>query len=136
MPSTATGREARLSVKVRRAHHANDLSGQVILVVEGDPTVAFQLRSNLEPALAQVVLACDVAEAWRCLASFPISAAVIDYRRGQDGRLELATDLRARGITVLLIARDPLPSHFDAPIITGPVPASEVVQRLKAMLGG
>src|SRR3954447_24899913 len=74
------------------------LTGRTILVVEDEPLIALELRSLLEDAGAHVFAATQLAYALR-LADHPdLSAAVLDYRLGQEDVEPLCRRLAQRGI--------------------------------------
>ena len=57
-----------------------NLAGQTILVVEGEPLVALDLRAALEQAGAEVVEARNAAQALARIGEFNFTAAVVDWR--------------------------------------------------------
>src|SRR5437868_4279040 len=57
-----------------------NLAGQTILVVEGEPLIALDLRTALEAAGAEVMVARNATEALARISEFDFAAAVVDWR--------------------------------------------------------
>jgi CheY-like chemotaxis protein len=74
------------------------LSGHSILVVEDEPLVALDLRETLEGAGAYVFAATQLSAALQLAGHPDLSAAVLDYRLGDDDSAAICSVLERRGI--------------------------------------
>jgi DNA-binding response OmpR family regulator len=78
---------------------AGALDGARILVVEDDFLISTEIDSILADAGATVVGPCHtLAQAERLIAGSHISAAILDFRLGDDTTLPVAEQLHRRGI--------------------------------------
>lgn len=75
------------------------LNGARILVVEDDFLISTELDTILADAGAMVVGPCrTLAQAERAIADNRISAAILDFRLGNDTALPIAAQLRDHGV--------------------------------------
>ena len=74
------------------------LSGRSILVVEDEPLIALDLRESLESAGAYVFAATQLPHALQLAGHPDLSAAVLDYRLGQENSAPICSLLEQRGI--------------------------------------
>jgi CheY-like chemotaxis protein len=74
------------------------LSGQSILVVEDEPLIALDLRQTFESAGAYVFAATQIPHAVQLAGHPDLTAAVLDYRIGQDNSDVICTVLEQRGV--------------------------------------
>jgi DNA-binding response OmpR family regulator len=77
------------------------LSGCSILVIEDEPLVALDLRQTLESAGAYVFAATQLAHALQLAGHPDVSAAVLDYRLGQEDSAPICSVLQRRGVPFL-----------------------------------
>ena len=74
------------------------LSGNLILLVEDEPLIALELRQTLESAGAYVFAATQLSHALQLAIHPDLSAAVLDYRLGDEYCTAICSLLERRGI--------------------------------------
>ena len=74
------------------------LSGNSILLVEDEPLIALELRQTLESAGAYVFAATQLPHALQLAIHPDLSAAVLDYRLGDEYCTAICSVLERRGI--------------------------------------
>jgi DNA-binding response OmpR family regulator len=78
--------------------HDLPLSGHSILVVEDEPLIALDLRQTLEKAGAYVFAATHLSQALPLAWHPDLSAALVDYRLGDEDSAALCSSLEQRGV--------------------------------------
>jgi CheY-like chemotaxis protein len=74
------------------------LSGHSVLLVEDEPLIALELRRTLESAGAYVFAATQLPHALQLAVHPDLSAAVLDYRLGEEDCTAICSLLEGRGI--------------------------------------
>ena len=118
--------------------HAN-LAGRIILVVEEQALVALDLRTALEQAGAEVMVARNATEALAHINKFDFAAAVIDWRPDSDDHRVVARALKQEQVRFLFYATHPpedVTTVRGAPIFLKPGRPEEIVQALALLVGG
>jgi len=119
-------------------HRAN-LAGRIILVVEEQALVALDLRTALEQAGAEVMVARNATEALAHINKFDFAAAVIDWRPDSDDHRVVARALKQEQVRFLFYATHPpedVTTVRGAPIFLKPGRPEEIVQALALLVGG
>ena len=114
------------------------LKGQTILVVEGEPPLALELRTTLEEAGAEVFVAREATEALARIDQLEFTAGVIDWRPESDGHRRIARALRQRGVRFLFYAThtpEDVTTVRGAPIFLKPAHPQEIVQAVALLTG-
>jgi CheY-like chemotaxis protein len=109
------------------------LSGETVLVVEGDMGRAEALRAALERAGAEVLIARTAAEALPRIAQFDFSAAVVECRPETREQRTLIRWLREDGVGFLYRAETPPDGKAmvaGVPVLRKSAPLHEVVATL------
>jgi DNA-binding response OmpR family regulator len=78
-----------------------NLAGRIILVVEEQALVALDLRTALEQAGAEVMVARNATEALAHINKFDFAAAVIDWRPDSDDHRVVARALKQEQVRFL-----------------------------------
>jgi DNA-binding response OmpR family regulator len=118
-------------------NHAN-LVGQTILVAEGEPLVALDLRTALEQAGAEVVEARNAAQALARIGEFDFTAAVVDWRPDSEDHRVVARALKDKQVRFLFYATHPpedVTTVRGAPIFLKPGRPEEIVKALALLVG-
>jgi CheY-like chemotaxis protein len=84
-----------------------NLAGRIILVVEEQALVALDLRTALEQAGAEVMVARNATEALAHINKFDFAAAVIDWRPDSDDHRVVARALKQEQVRFLFYATHP-----------------------------
>ena len=112
------------------------LCGHVILVVEDDTLIAFDLQKNLEDAGAQVAHA-GVQDALELVAQRSLSAAVLDCHPVSRERRALVRRLKQRGVPFLFYSAQPpadVTTERGAPFIAKPCPPEKIIAAVRYLL--
>ena len=120
------------------APEASVLSGQAVLVVEPEETLARELLEALENAGAEALVARSAAEALSRVAQFDFSAAVLDWRPERREHRALTRWLREDGVRVLFHAARPAEEGMVAcgePMLLKPAPVEDIVKALAQLVG-
>jgi DNA-binding response OmpR family regulator len=115
------------------------LKDQTILVVEGEPLIALDLRTSLEAAGAKVLTAHDAAEALAGIDRFEFTAGVIDWRPQSDEHRRIARALKQRGVRFLFYATHPpedVTTVRGAPVFLKPAHPEVIVKALTLLVAG
>ena len=116
-----------------------NLTGQTILVVEGEPLIALDLQTALEQAGAEVMVARNATEALARIGKFDFAAAVVDWRPGSEDHRVVARTLKQEQVRFLFYATHPpedVTTVRGAPIFLKPGRPEEIVQALALLFGG
>jgi DNA-binding response OmpR family regulator len=116
-----------------------NLAGRIILVVEEQALVALDLRTALEQAGAEVMVARNTTEALAHINKFDFAAAVIDWRPDSDDHRVVARALKQEQVRFLFYATHPpedVTTVRGAPIFLKPGRPEEIVQALALLVGG
>jgi DNA-binding response OmpR family regulator len=116
-----------------------NLAGRIILVVEEQALVALDLRTALEQAGAEVMVARNATEALAHINKFDFAAAVIDWRPDSDDHRVVARALKQEQVRFLFYATHPpedVTTVRGAPIFLKPGRPEEIVQALALLVGG
>jgi len=116
-----------------------NLAGRIILVVEEQALVALDLRTALEQAGAEVMVARNTTEALAHINKFDFAAAVIDWRPDSDDHRVVARALKQEQVRFLFDATHPpedVTTVRGAPIFLKPGRPEEIVQALALLVGG
>jgi CheY-like chemotaxis protein len=112
------------------------LSGRSILVVEDEPLIALDLRQSLESAGAYVFASTQHPHALQLAGHPDLSAAVLDYRLGQEDTSAICARLEERGVPFMFYSGyDDMRKQWPHAVRV-PKPASppELIQAVKEML--
>jgi DNA-binding response OmpR family regulator len=116
-----------------------NLAGQTILVVEEEPLIALDLRTALEGAGAEVMVARNAAEALIRISEFDFAAAVVDWRPDSEDHRVVARALKQEQVRFLFYATHPpedVTTVRGAPIFLKPGRPEEIVQALALLMNG
>src|SRR5712691_4909765 len=108
-----------------------NLAGQTILVVEEEPLIALDLRTALEGAGAEVMVARNAAEALIRISEFDFAAAVVDWRPDSEDHRVVARALKEKQVRFLFYATHPpedVTTVRGAPIFLKPGRPEEIVK--------
>jgi CheY-like chemotaxis protein len=111
------------------------LRGQTVLVIEDEPLIALDLANELETAGAHVICAHSPQTACYVIDKHQLSAAVVDFRLGEDGAEAAVARLRNRKVPFMFytaLATDALKAA--APVVNAPARSGLVVETLAQML--
>jgi CheY-like chemotaxis protein len=113
------------------------LSGRSILVVEDEPLVALDLRRSLESAGAYVFAATKHPHALQLAGHPDLSAAVLDYRLGQEDTSAICCRLEQRGVPFMFYSRyDDMHQLWpNAMRVAERANAHELIEAVKGMFG-
>ena len=112
------------------------LRGHAILIIEDEPLIALELRRIVEGTGAHVFAATQLAYALR-LADHPdLSAAVLDYRLGQEDVEPLCRRLEQRGIPFIFYSghADALKLWPEAILVSKPSTGNAILEALSGAL--
>jgi DNA-binding response OmpR family regulator len=115
-----------------------NLAGQIILVVEGEPLIALDLRTALEAAGAEVIVARNAAEALIRISEFDFAAAVVDWRPGSEDHRVVARALKQEQVRFLFYATHPpedVSTVRGAPIFLKPGRPEEIAKAIALLIG-
>lgn len=119
------------------------MAAQRLLVVEDELLVALDIESILNDAgLTVIGPASSAAEALELIGSTTPDAALIDANLSGEPITEVAKALSERGIPFAYVTgygRESLPNDYQAPIVTKPFDADQLLaaaRRLLALAGG
>ena len=115
-----------------------DLTGQRVLLVEEQPIVALDLRTALEDAGAEVVVARDAAEALASIGKSTFTSAVLDMRPSSDDHRKIARALNKKGVRFVFHATQPpddVTTVRGAPVFQKPTRAQDIVTALANLAG-
>jgi DNA-binding response OmpR family regulator len=115
-----------------------NLAGRTFLVVEEQPLVALDLRTALEQAGAEVVVARNATEALACISEFDFAAAVVDWQPDSDDHRVVARALKQERVRFLFYATHPpedVTTVRGAPIFLKPGRPEEIVAALALLVG-
>jgi ActR/RegA family two-component response regulator len=115
-----------------------ELTGQTVLLVEEQPIVAIDLKTALEDAGAEVVIARDAAEALASIGKVAFTAAVLDLRPSSDEHRTIARALNKRGVRFVFHATEPpedVTTVRGAPVFQKPTRAQDIVKALAGLIG-
>ena len=119
------------------------MATQRLLVVEDELLVALDIESILNDAgLIVIGPASSAAEALKLIGSTTPDAALIDANLSGEPITEVAKALSERGIPFAYVTgygRESLPNDYQAPIVTKPFDADQLLaaaRRLLAVAGG
>jgi DNA-binding response OmpR family regulator len=114
------------------------LQGQRILIIEGEPLVALDLRAALEQAGAEVIEARNAAQALARIGEFDFTAAIVDWRPDSEDHRVVARALKEKQVRFLFYATHPpedVTTVRGAPVFLKPGRPKEVVQALALLVG-
>ena len=109
-----------------------NLAGQTILVVEGEPLIALDVRAAL-------VEARNAADALARIGEFNFAAAVVDWRPDSEDHRVVARALKQAQVRFLFYATHPpedVTTVRGAPIFLKPGRPEEIVKALALLTGG
>jgi DNA-binding response OmpR family regulator len=115
-----------------------NLAGQIILVVEGEPLIALDVREALEKAGAEVVEARNAAQAVARIDEFHFTAAVVDWCPDSEDHRVVARALKDKQVRFLFYATHPpedVTTVRGAPIFLKPGRPEEIVKALALLVG-
>ena len=99
------------------------LQGRLVLVLDEEAIVAFDIADALHEAGAQPILASSLTEAFSLVESLSFSAAVLDYTMRHGNCAALCERLNARGIPFVITSgmdgRYLTVPHLRKPVNTG-----------------
>jgi DNA-binding NtrC family response regulator len=75
-----------------------DLAGRLVLIVEDEPIILFELKQQFEDAGAQVLSAREVQQALVLAEHAALSAGLLDYRLGDETTTAVCHRLKERNI--------------------------------------
>ena len=104
-----------------------------ILLVEEQTIIALEIRTALEDAGAEVLLARNAKEALARIGQFDVTAAVIDWRPESDDHRTVARALKQRNVRFLFYATHPpedVTTVRGAPIFLKPARPDDIVKAL------
>jgi DNA-binding response OmpR family regulator len=114
------------------------LQGQRILIIEGEPLVALDLRAALEQAGAEVIEARNAVQALARIGEFDFTAAIVDWRPDSEDHRVVARALKEKQVRFLFYATHPpedVTTVRGAPVFLKPGRPKEVVQALALLVG-
>ncbi len=114
---------------------------KIFLILEDEPFIAMDLQLAFEDAgcTAQTAISCE--EAFEVVDAGPISGAVLDVNLGRGETCEaIAVELSRRAIPFVLHTGDldragEFIRGLDAPVVSKPRPAEDVVRQMLKMSG-
>ena len=115
-----------------------NLTGQRILIVEGEPLIALDLRTALEAAGAEVMVAHNAAQALARISEYDFAGAVVDWRPGSEDHRVVARALKQEEVAFLFYAThapEDVTTVRGAPIFLKPGRPEEIVQALALLIG-
>jgi DNA-binding response OmpR family regulator len=115
-----------------------NLAGQIILVVEEQPLVALDLRTALEQAGAEVVVAHNATQALARINDFDFAAAVLDWHPGSQDHRVVARALKQKQVRFVFYATHPpedVTTVRGAPIFLKPGRPEEIAKALALLTG-
>ena len=114
------------------------LAGRSILLVEDEPAIALQLEEQLNAAGARVYSAGRLREALHMAEHPALSAAVLDFRLGEDSSAAVCRRLEELGIPFVFYTGygddDAFRRWPDAPIVSKPVDAGVLINAVAGLL--
>ena len=114
----------------------SSLAGRTILVVEDEVLIALDLVKSIEDAGARAVVVNTAKVGLNFVELSTISAAVIDYRLGDDDFTNLCERLTAASIPFVIYSGypDPRDAWPNAPFLQKPTPGKEMVATIAGVL--
>src|ERR1700730_4508134 len=115
-----------------------NLAGQTILVVEGEPLIALDLRTSLEAAGAEVIVTRNAAEALIRISEVDFAAAVVDWRPDSEDHRVVARALKQEQVRFVFYTTHPpedLTTVRRAPIFLKLARPEELVKALALWVG-
>jgi DNA-binding response OmpR family regulator len=112
------------------------LAGHTILVVEDEVLIAIDLVKSIEDAGARAVVVNTAKAGIDFVELSTISAAVVDYRLGDDNSTKLCEHLAAASIPFVIYSGYPdRPDEWpNAPFLQKPIPGKEMVAAIVGIL--
>ena len=116
--------------------NGSDLRGRLILVVENEFLIAFDLKTTLEVAGAKVIVT-NARNAAHAAERSGLSAAILDARPGSSDHRPIARQLKRRGVPFLFYSTHPpedVTTVRGAPIVLKPERSQEIVAAVVRLL--
>lgn len=111
-----------------------------VLIVEDDPLIAMDLEDELADQGFACVTAQTLADAQRCVATTPLSAAILDMYLRAVPTFELAAELKREGVPFFFVSgNEPSalpPALAGSRVFSKPVRMAEIVSHLRAIRKG
>ena len=114
------------------------LAGRAILVVEDEPVIALQLEAQLYAAGATVYSASRLREALHMAEHPALSAAILDFRLGEDSSAAVCRRLQELGIPFVFYTGYSEDDAFrrwpDVPVVSKPVDDGVLIDAVAGLL--
>jgi DNA-binding response OmpR family regulator len=109
------------------------LTGRLVLVLEEEAIIAFDIADALHEAGAEAILASSLLDAFSLIESLSFSAAVLDYTVRQENCAALCELLSTRGIP-FVITSGMDGQYLTAPHLRKPVNTGWLIEALEKLV--